>query len=769
MVISTYTTIGGILYYSLYSNGSWSSFTQIQGGTIPAIWQVHLSNDGSIGIVTSESIGADSIPDGSFCYFRWNSSTNSYGNLINIDKTNCNPNFAAISGDGTTIVAPRLLYQISFSKWNGNGFNTFTPTVRDPILSGQSCFALSYDASKLIILQGNTAGYIRLWKPEINNYGISLLMFILNNPYGNFCRCTISPDENRLFVLTTASSNPCVFYANWNSTLQVFESPVTYDLSSANIARSFYDRVAGISITTNGDMYLGFGVPNTVYKVSLTIPSQPTASSILTNFANFNVNDNKWRHFVWTIDPNGTYTYYINNNPIYNVSNVLYPPSVVRNVNYIGNAGFVGAIDDFRMYTHVLNSTEISNIYSNTIPFNTYIDYGITGPQGPTGNIGDTGPQGPRGIGYSLDTISTVIIDASFGKVWSSMDIDNGLPLYVNFSYMGISSNGVKAIGVVNGGKVYITNDVGTTWNIPVAFSSTSTYQYCSCTSDFTKLTVCSSTTLYVSTNSGASWVTRDVSNILLSASSLVFAEYSSDGTLIYASGSNGLYVSTNDGITFTKVNNLGLYPLLTNNIAISSDNNIVLIEVKYNTYQTMLFISRDAGQTWIEIVDLPDNPLTVSSTWKMTMSYNGETIMVGMGVFVYISRDYGQTWTRISNIYGIPLMSSDASKMVVCSDANYNSNYAFNVSVDSGITWTSVSNIDGMNNSTPFYFAVMSSDAVRIMVSSTSKTYLSSSPTNSVLVYNYGFTGPSRRYRSYRFNWTYWIYWTYWILWTSW
>ena len=95
-------------------------------------------------------------------------------------------------------------------------------------------------------------------------------------------------------------------------------------------------------------------------------------------------------------------------------------------------------------------------------------------------------------------------------------------------------------------------------------------------------------------------------------------------------------------------MNNLGIYPVLSSNIAISLTNEIILIEVVMNN-SSKLFISRDFGVNWIQIEQLPDNPINVTSYWKVAMSDNGNTILIGMGVFVYISNDIGQTWTRIT------------------------------------------------------------------------------------------------------------------------
>jgi hypothetical protein len=88
------------------------------------------------------------------------------------------------------------------------------------------------------------------------------------------------------------------------------------------------------------------------------------------------VNDNEWRHIAWTLDPNGEWKIYVNGALIHTVTKV-YPNAVQRTLNYIGKSHWTdqpyynGAIDDFRYYTRVLTSSEVTDIY--TIPFKSTI------------------------------------------------------------------------------------------------------------------------------------------------------------------------------------------------------------------------------------------------------------------------------------------------------------------------------------------------------------------------------------------------------------
>ena len=92
-----------------------------------------------------------------------------------------------------------------------------------------------------------------------------------------------------------------------------------------------------------------------------------------------NVNGNVWIHIVWTLDPSGVWNLYLNGN-LYNIySNVYYPISTSRNMNYIGRSNwsvdpyFNGNIADFRVFNGVLSASSVTNIYNT--PNSTYWKY----------------------------------------------------------------------------------------------------------------------------------------------------------------------------------------------------------------------------------------------------------------------------------------------------------------------------------------------------------------------------------------------------------
>ena len=82
------------------------------------------------------------------------------------------------------------------------------------------------------------------------------------------------------------------------------------------------------------------------------------------------VNDNVWRHVVWTIEASGHWQLYINGVSVYSDTTSSYPNIVLRTNNNLGKSNFPsdpyfnGAIDDFRVFNGVLGAWEVLNVYS---------------------------------------------------------------------------------------------------------------------------------------------------------------------------------------------------------------------------------------------------------------------------------------------------------------------------------------------------------------------------------------------------------------------
>ena len=109
---------------------------------------------------------------------------------------------------------------------------------------------------------------------------------------------------------------------------------------------------------------LGFSVyfGNTSTQINNVIPS---------------INNNNWHHITWTLDTSKNWKIYLDGNLYISYANMNYPKTIQRSLNYIGKSNwssdpyFNGAIDDFRYYSRVLTSSEVTDIY--TVPFKSTI------------------------------------------------------------------------------------------------------------------------------------------------------------------------------------------------------------------------------------------------------------------------------------------------------------------------------------------------------------------------------------------------------------
>jgi len=83
-----------------------------------------------------------------------------------------------------------------------------------------------------------------------------------------------------------------------------------------------------------------------------------------------NLNDNAWRHAVWTMDRTGYWQVYLNGVLIAYLEAKIYPISLPRAQNYLGKGNFAnepylnGAIDEFYMFKFVLSAMQVQQLYS---------------------------------------------------------------------------------------------------------------------------------------------------------------------------------------------------------------------------------------------------------------------------------------------------------------------------------------------------------------------------------------------------------------------
>lgn len=90
-----------------------------------------------------------------------------------------------------------------------------------------------------------------------------------------------------------------------------------------------------------------------------------------------NINDGVWRHVVWTLDPSGVWTVYLNGVVTWQVTGYAYPAAIARSSNFLGKSNwlsdpyFSGGLDEFRIYHRVLTSSDAQLLYSGDDSFST--------------------------------------------------------------------------------------------------------------------------------------------------------------------------------------------------------------------------------------------------------------------------------------------------------------------------------------------------------------------------------------------------------------
>ena len=183
-----------------------------------------------------------------------------------------------------------------------------------------------------------------------------------------------SPDGNILYVLVGRTTNN-LYYSIFNGSN--YGGLTSSGLTFTNITGT--NNGQSMVVGYNNSIYTG-GYTNSVTKFYIQRTTFTASTSYLkSNFpailsAYPTLNDNVWRHFVWTIDPvNKTYKHYINGSLLVtDVSTAYVFPQIGFNrtqnrlaiANDLSMSYFVGGLDDFRVYNQVLSINEIGSIYN---------------------------------------------------------------------------------------------------------------------------------------------------------------------------------------------------------------------------------------------------------------------------------------------------------------------------------------------------------------------------------------------------------------------
>lgn len=260
----------------------------------------------------------------------------------------------------------------------------------------------------------------------------------------------------------------------------------------------------------------------------------------------------------------------------------------------------------------------------------------------------------------------------AFGQTWTQTTAPGGI--------LGVASSadGCKLVAVAPAG-IYISTNSGATWitnNLP--FNNTGRAVQLASSADGNKLALTSfGTNIFTSIDSGATWITNYVTSdnwVWMTVAS------SADGSILAAANNHqvapgqSIFESTNSGVTWflasvppgSTVNSLGL-----------SANGRKLIAANDGIYT-----STDFGTTWIS-----NNVSQAYWVSVATSSEGSRLVAVANPGGIYTSEDSGTTWISNnvpSGNWNSVASSADGSKLV---SANGVGIYT---SMNSGVTWIS-------------------------------------------------------------------------------
>jgi sugar lactone lactonase YvrE len=208
---------------------------------------------------------------------------------------------------------------------------------------------------------------------------------------------------------------------------------------------------------------------------------------------------------------------------------------------------------------------------------------------------------------------------------------------------------------------------------------------------------------LYTSSDSGASWSQTSApsnywTSVASSANGRVLAAVAVDrrGGLAdpnshYTYGT--IYVSTNSGASWQRTATPSVSWEAESSVAVSGDGTELVATAYYGGAQ--VYTSTDFGAVWRQRTGLflPSRVLAAIAS-----SANGKTIVTGEatgsdeGGAIHLSLDAGATWTTTtapSNVWSSIACSADGTKLVATVGYGYGSRGSIYVSADSGMTWT--------------------------------------------------------------------------------
>jgi large repetitive protein len=250
---------------------------------------------------------------------------------------------------------------------------------------------------------------------------------------------------------------------------------------------------------------------------------------------------------------------------------------------------------------------------------------------------------------------------ASAGVIWTAQASGSR-----NWQSIDSSADGTKLAAVAVNGQIYTSTDSGATWT---SRDSNRAWRSIASSADGTKLAaVVNDGQVYTSTDSGATWTARDSNRGWWSIAS------SADGTKLVAGVYGGrIYTSTDSGATWTARESNRIW----RRIASSADGT----KLAAAPSNSLIYTSTDSGVTW--------TARDSNRGWRsIASSADGTKLVAGVyGGRIYTSTDSGATWTAqgsVSQNWQSIASSEDGTKLAAVAYGGQ-----IYTSIDSGVTWT--------------------------------------------------------------------------------
>jgi len=264
----------------------------------------------------------------------------------------------------------------------------------------------------------------------------------------------------------------------------------------------------------------------------------------------------------------------------------------------------------------------------------------------------------------SQQILAHSLLTVDFQTAWTPRDASR------QWTAVASSADGMKLAAATSGSTIFTSTDAGATWT---ARDESRGWRAIASSADGTRLVAAVfQGRLYTSDDSGLNWTPREVSRQWNAVAS------SADGLKLAAVAlGEQIYTSINGGISWTPRESARSW----HGVASSADGVKLVATVRLGH----IYTSDDSGVTW--------NPNDIERDWwPVASSADGTRLLAGVEVgLLYTSTDSGATWTPHENIRQWRSVASSANGNRLAAAAINNRIYT---SDDGGASWTARENL---------------------------------------------------------------------------